>query len=101
MMTEPRTDPAATSQARKHMRRYWQLTRILWAQAGRDEERASRALALRSEILGRLGSDPVPVPPTALRVLASEAASLDARTLLGIGLRAPVSVPDPDRRRVR
>lgn len=91
LRTEPTgqaTDPDAMTRTRKDMRRYWQLTRIVWAHANDDGARASRALALRSEILGRLGSGTDAVPPSALRVLASEAASLDARTLLSIGLRS-------------
>lgn len=73
----------------RDMQRYFQLTRILRAHAPLDEARASRAVALRSVILGRLETGEGPASRSALQVLASEAASWDARTLLAMGLGAP------------
>lgn len=87
MRTDLQGATSARAKTEKEMRRYWQLTRIVWAHASRDRDRAWRALAVRSKVLSRLGSETDGLMPTALRVLASEAASLDARTLLSIGLQ--------------
>ena len=91
------------------MGRYLQLSRILHAHAHAhaqtgDRERHSldRVLTVRAQVLSCLERTAAELPRNQLQVLASESASLDARTLLAMGVtrRDAIRVRQPLDQRV-